>query len=77
LANLIVRNVDDAIVLALKARASLEGISAEAVHRKILAAALLKPAKKSFVDVLRTIPNVGTDSDFDRIQDEGANNLIS
>lgn len=70
MANLIVRNVDDAIVQALKARAGLEGISAEAEHRKILERALLRPAKKSFADVLRSIPKVGKDSDFERVQDK-------
>jgi antitoxin FitA len=77
LANLIVRNVDDAIVMALKARAGLEGISAEAEHRKILAMALLKPIKKNFAEVLRSIPNVGVDSDFDRVQDDGDKNVFN
>ena len=77
MANLIVRNVDEAIVKALKARAGVEGISAEAEHRKILERALLRPAKKSFADVLRTIPMVGEDSDFDRIQDKGAPDVFN
>lgn len=77
MANLIVRNVDDAIVIALKARAGLEGISAEAEHRKILAAALLRPVKKSFADVLCAIPGVGVDADFDRVQDDGAKNVFN
>lgn len=34
--NLVVRNIDDSVVKALKARAGLEGISAEAEHRKII-----------------------------------------
>lgn len=72
MANLIVRNVDDAIVAALKARAGLEGVSAESEHRRILAAALLKPVKKHFAEVLLSIPNTGTDSDFDRIQGDVA-----
>lgn len=77
MANLIVRNVDDAIVMALKARAGLEGISAEAEHRKILAMALLKPVKKSFAEVLCSIPNAGADSDFDRFQDDDVNNVFN
>lgn len=77
MANLIVRNVDDAIVQALKARAGLEGISAEAEHRKILERALLRPAKKSFADVLRSIPKVGQDSDFERVQDKGAPDVFN
>lgn len=77
MANLIVRNVDDAIVQALKARAGLEGISAEAEHRKILERALLRPVKKSFADVLRSIPKVGQDSDFERVQDKGAPDVFN
>ncbi|WP_049630375.1 DNA-binding protein [Cellvibrio sp. pealriver] len=77
MANLIVRNVDDAIVQALKARAGLEGISAEAEHRKILERALLRPAKKSFADVLRSIPKVGDDSDFERLQDKDARDVFN
>lgn len=77
MANLIVRNVDDAIVQALKARAGLEGISAEAEHRKILERALLRPAKKSFADALRSIPKVGQDSDFERMQDKDAPDVFN
>jgi len=77
MANLVVRNIDDEIVKALKARAGLEGISAEAEHRKILEAALLRPRKKSFSEVLLAIPNVGNDSDFQRIQDDGVKDVFT
>jgi antitoxin FitA len=70
MANLIVRNVDDAIANALKIQASQHGISAEAEHRRILAQALLRPQKKSFLEALGQIPDVGTDDDFARIQDQ-------
>jgi antitoxin FitA len=69
MANLIVRNVDDAISNALKVQASQHGISAEAEHRQILTQALLRPQKKSFYEALRQIPDVGTDADFARVQD--------
>lgn len=69
MANLVVRNIDDEVVKALKARAGLLGISAEAEHRKILEKALLQPRKRSLIDALRTIPPVGEDSDFERKQD--------
>lgn len=65
--NLIVRNVDDNIVKALKARAGEHGISAEAEHRKILEEVLIKPRKKSIAQILSSMPNVGEDSDFERI----------
>lgn len=76
MANLIVRNVDDAIAHALKVQASLHGISAEAEHRRILEQALLRPKKKSFLEILRQIPNVGTDADFARVQEQPAANLF-
>lgn len=77
MANLLVRNVDEAIVKALKARAGEEGISAEAEHRKILENALLKPKRKSFVDVLMSIPAVGTDADFERTQGDRADDVFA
>jgi plasmid stability protein len=64
---LILRNVDDVIVQALKARAECDGLSAEAEHLKILKRALLHPTKSSFIDALWSIPNVGIDSDFERV----------
>jgi antitoxin FitA len=70
MANLIVRNVDEAIIKALKLRASQHGISAEAEHRKILEQALLKPQRKPFAEVLGEIPNVGDDADFARVWDD-------
>ncbi len=69
MANLMVRNVDAAVVEALKARAGKHGTSAEAEHRRILAQALRKPKKKSFAQVLTRISNVGKDTDFKRIKD--------
>lgn len=69
MANLIVRNVDDEIANALKMRASRHGISAEAEHRRILEQALMRPKKRSFLDVLRQIPDVGRDEDFARRED--------
>jgi antitoxin FitA len=70
MANLIVRNIDESIVNALKERASQHGVSAEAEHRKILEEVLIQPQRKSFAEVLRLIPNVGNDLDFERVQDD-------
>lgn len=77
MANLVVRNIDEAIVKALKAKAGLEGISAEAEHRKILEFALLKPKQKSFSEALKSIPNVGLDSDFERKQDKTSKDVFA
>ena len=50
--------------------ANLIGRSAEAEHRERLAAVLLKSRTKSFAEVLTSIPNVGEDADFARIDDD-------
>lgn len=63
--NLVVRNVDEDVALALKQRAALHGRSAEAEHREILKDALHRPKRRSFADVLMSMPNVGEDTDFD------------
>ena len=54
MANLLVRNIDDAVV---------------DYHRKILEQALLHPQKKSFISALKQIPCVGDDQDFERQKD--------
>lgn len=77
MANLIVRNIDDAIVKALQQRASRNGVSAEAEHRKILEQVLCQPAKKSFAEVLSLIPDVGNDSDFERVQGDTADDVFT
>jgi antitoxin FitA len=77
MANLIVRNIDETIVKALKKRASQHGVSAEAEHRKILEQVLLHPQKKSFAEVLSQIPTVGNDSDFERVQDDPAHPIFN
>jgi plasmid stability protein len=69
MANLVVRNLDQRIVDALKQRAARHGRSAEAEHRLLLEEALLGPDKKTFAQLLTTMPNVGQDSDFDRVDD--------
>jgi plasmid stability protein len=66
--DLLVRGVDDALVRTLKARAASNGRSAEAEHRDILAAALVRPARRKLADVLATMPDVGSDADFARVQ---------
>ncbi len=77
MANLIVRNIDNAIVTALKQRAARHGVSAEAEHRKILEQVLLQPPRKSFAEVLGLIPTVGIDADFERVQDDAARDVFT
>jgi len=73
---LLVRNVDELVIKALKKRAGELGVSAESEHRRILEAALLMPQKRSFTDILKSIPAVGLDSDFERIQDDEDNHVF-
>ena len=70
MANLVVRNLDDKIVQALKERAARHKRSAEAEHRAILEQVLLQPRRKSFTQVLASMPDVGHDEDFERVNDE-------
>ena len=70
MAQLIVRNLEDDVVEALKARATAHGRSAEAEHREILRMALLGPtAGKSLWDWLAAMPDDGHDEDFERVRD--------
>ncbi|HVW53511.1 MAG TPA: DNA-binding protein [Trinickia sp.] len=76
MANLLVRNVDEALVQSLRERAASHGRSAEAEHREILAKALRTPRRKTFAEVLMSIPNVGEDADFARLDDGEAANVF-
>lgn len=66
--NLVVRNVEEDIALALKQLAAAHGRSAEAEHREILRSALQRPKRRSAAEVLAGMPNVGEDADFERVQ---------
>jgi antitoxin FitA len=67
-AQLMVRNLTDELVKALKQRAAKHNRSAEQEHREILQAALHSPQRRKLAEVLLEIPNVGTDEDLRREQ---------
>jgi plasmid stability protein len=69
MASLVVRNLDERIVQALKARAARHGCSAEAEHRALLEAALLKTCRRNLAAVLSAMPDAGRDEDFERIEE--------
>ncbi len=69
--DLLVRGVDEELVRALKERAGANGRSAEAEHRAILVAALARPRRRSFAEVLASMPAVGLDADFERVDPAG------
>jgi antitoxin FitA len=70
-AQLMVRNLAEDLVRALKTRAAKRNHSAEQEHREILKAALKAPRRRSFAEVLASMPNVGDDDDFARNQVDG------
>jgi len=76
MANLVVRNLDERIVQALKERATRHKRSAEAEHRALLEQALLKPRRKTFAQALASMPDVGIDGDFERVDAEVARRVL-
>lgn len=72
MAQLIVRNVAPAVVRELKLRAAQSGRSAEAEHRAILCEAVsARPRRRGLKELIRCMPAVGEDSDFQRPRDLG------
>lgn len=68
MAQLVVRNLSEDLVKALKQRAAKNNRSAEQEHREILHAALRGPRRRSLATVLSAMPDVGKDEDFERQQ---------
>jgi plasmid stability protein len=82
MAQLLVRNLDPSVVKKLRLKAARDGVSMEEEHRRILRGALRvgpkkgrastrkkvvpKRRKMNFKEFLLSMPNVGTDADFDR-----------
>lgn len=65
MAQLIVRNIDQKLVRALKRRAARHGVSMEAEHREILREVLLGGGNVAhFKHALASMPDIGTDEDF-------------
>jgi plasmid stability protein len=66
MAQLIVRNIEEAVVKALRRQAARHGRSAEAEHREILREALTADAgRESFKAALAAMPDLGEDADFE------------
>ncbi len=72
MAELTIREIEPAIVAKLKQRAQQHGRSVEEEHRMILREKLLGddegPPVMTFEAYLRTMPDVGADEDFARIE---------
>jgi antitoxin FitA len=65
MAQLIVRNIEEAVVEALRREAAKHGRSAEAEHREILRRHLLSASARSLKSHLLAMPEVGEDRDFE------------
>ncbi len=66
MSQLLVRELDEEVVDALKRAAAANGRSAEAEHREILRAHLVvRPNRKSFKEVLAQMPCFDDDELFD------------
>jgi plasmid stability protein len=71
MAQLLVRDLEDAVVQALRERAAREGISVEEAHRRVLRFSLLpKKPRKSFKKFLSEMPAGRDDSLFERHRNE-------
>jgi antitoxin FitA len=69
---LLVRNVNDKLIRALKMRAAEKRRSAEAEHREILREALAsRRSRVTLKQLLLDMPAGGGDADFDRPRDRG------
>jgi antitoxin FitA len=68
MAQLIVRNLETALVDALKKRAAQHGRSTEAEHREILREALSARPSSSLKAQLLQMPEVGSDADFEALR---------
>ena len=64
MAQLIVRNLEESLVQALRERAARKGRSTEAEHREILRDALAARRRSSIKAALLGMPDVGRDDDF-------------
>ena len=66
MSQLLVRDLDENVVIALKRSAAANGRSIEAEHREILRAHLtVRPKKRSFKKVLAEMPYFDDDALFD------------
>ncbi len=71
MAQLLVRNLETAVVQKLRSRAARQGVSVEEAHRRLLRSALLSDSpspRAKFIEYLRSIPPEET-IEFPRAKD--------
>lgn len=72
MAQLLVGNIVEELVEELKIKAAWNGRSAEAGHQEILHRSCVSELPSpSFEDILREMPDMGADEDFERSSDLG------
>lgn len=69
MADLLVRGVDEVLFEALVREAEANGRTVEDEQLAIFSQALQKVYNRQFVRALMSIPDVGEDSDFERVND--------
>lgn len=62
--DLLLKNMHAIVMRALAKRAAENGVTVEQQAKDILDEALKRPERRSFEDVLASMPNVGDDDDF-------------
>lgn len=70
--SLVVRSLDESIIHAPKERAVKHHRSSEAEHKAILAGVMMKPQRKNFAEALASIPAVGMEPEFQRVNDDNS-----
>ncbi len=69
MAQLLVRELEEEVVQALRLRAAAEGTSVEEAHRRVLRSVLLsKKPRKTFKEALLEMPDDGDNSIFERVR---------
>ena len=68
MADPLTRGLDKEVPRTLGTRVPAQGSSVDAEHHTIFQEAVTKPRRRSLAEVLASMPNVGTDADFERVQ---------
>lgn len=69
MADLLVRGINERLVKVLEREAAAHGRNAETELMAILEEALQKLENRQFIKLLMSMPDVGEDADFERVDD--------
>jgi plasmid stability protein len=68
MADPLTRGLDKEVAWTLGTRVPAQGSSVDAEHHTILQEAVTTPRRRSLAEVLASMPDVGNDADFARVQ---------